>query len=150
MVLERLAGQQYAAAGNGYAAEHEESEMEEHAGSVAMGRQLSLRELFGKQREVDAGFAVKHHESPRVADAQPLMSSIMQQQPVESAMQPQPQVPEKAPMPMFSNNPDTDFFRSGPRFTPQQNATPPAPLAAPAAPPMEGENPLLALLKGKG
>jgi hypothetical protein len=141
---------------NGYAAETEDSGVDEDLGSVPMGRQLSLRELFGKQRELDAGFAVKHHESPKFANALPMLPSIQQrveEQPVQHQL-PQPAVSQdKAPTPMFFNNPDTDFFRSGPRFTPQQSEDPvPAPATAqpgPAPPVAVSDNPLLALLLGK-
>ncbi|KAI9712878.1 MAG: hypothetical protein M1812_006747 [Candelaria pacifica] len=34
---------------------------EDGAGGVPMGRQLSLRELFGQQREQDSGWSVKNH-----------------------------------------------------------------------------------------
>jgi hypothetical protein len=33
------------------------------ASSAPMGRQLSLRELFGQQREQDAGFSIHSHNS---------------------------------------------------------------------------------------
>jgi hypothetical protein len=149
LALERLAAmqlgkeRQHVEGSNGYAAEREgESEMEE-AVSVPMGRQLSLRELFGKQREQDAGFTVKHHESPKFQIAQPVLPSIEQK--IEVTAQPPL---EKAPTPLFFTNPDTDFFRSGPRFTPKQDesvAAIPAPVPA-----VESDNPLLALLRGKG
>jgi hypothetical protein len=131
--------QQHVGGSNGYAAEQEDTEGELDAESVPMGRQLSLRELFGKQRELDAGFTVKHHESPKFASAQPVLPSIEQK--IE-----QPQ--EKAPTPMFFTNPDTDFFRSGPKFTPQQDepmVTTPVPI-----PGVASGNPLLALLRGNG
>jgi hypothetical protein len=41
----------------------EASEHVEAASSAPMGRQLSLRELFGQQREQDAGFTVHNHNS---------------------------------------------------------------------------------------
>jgi hypothetical protein len=41
----------------------EASEQTEAASSAPMGRQLSLRELFGQQREKDAGFSVHNHNS---------------------------------------------------------------------------------------
>lgn len=40
---------------------------EEPTGSVSMGRQLSLRELFGKQREQDSGWSGAHHGPSDVA-----------------------------------------------------------------------------------
>ncbi|KAI9700317.1 MAG: hypothetical protein M1836_002332 [Candelina mexicana] len=42
---------------------------EDGAGGVPMGRQLSLRELFGQQREQDSGWSVKNH-SPQLAKHQ--------------------------------------------------------------------------------
>jgi hypothetical protein len=41
----------------------EATEQTEAASSAPMGRQLSLRELFGQQREQDAGFSVHNHNS---------------------------------------------------------------------------------------
>jgi hypothetical protein len=41
----------------------EATEQTEAAFSAPMGRQLSLRELFGQQREQDAGFSVHNHNS---------------------------------------------------------------------------------------
>ncbi|KAF1915575.1 hypothetical protein BDU57DRAFT_277073 [Ampelomyces quisqualis] len=41
----------------------EASEQTEAASSAPMGRQLSLRELFGQQRGQDAGFGVHNHDS---------------------------------------------------------------------------------------
>jgi hypothetical protein len=143
--------------GNGYTAEQDESEVEEAAESVAMGRQLSLRELFGQQRTQDAGFAVKHHESPAAPPEQPnILLNILQGSDTQPQSQPQPPVPEKATTPAFFSNPDTDFFRSGPLFVPRQDepaaAKRPAPsyAAAAATPSAEIENPLLALLRGNG
>lgn len=44
----------------------QEDQGEETPGSVAMGRQISLKELFGQQREQDDGWSVKvHSPSPR-------------------------------------------------------------------------------------
>ncbi|KAF1837904.1 PH domain-like protein [Decorospora gaudefroyi] len=46
----------------------------EHASSAPMGRQLSLRELFGQQREQDADFSIHNHNShpmPPIAPAHP-------------------------------------------------------------------------------
>ncbi|KAI9764277.1 MAG: hypothetical protein M1840_008568 [Geoglossum simile] len=68
------------------------SEDEEQAGPVAssvpMGRQLSLRELFGQQRKQDSGWSVKNH-SPRLVNGG-----------FPSAGQ-------------FAVTADTDFFRGG-------------------------------------
>jgi hypothetical protein len=119
---------------NGSAAE--ESELEES--SVPMGRQLSLRELFGKQREDDNSFGVHTHQSPRgsfsheQAHPQPSASHPAQTYPIGTQTQnytaqihqeeekPTPPAPAPAhvPTPQFQTHPDTDFFRSGPRFAP--------------------------------
>lgn len=145
--------------GNGYTAEQEESEAEEVAESVVMGRQLSLRELFGQQRTQDADFAVKHHESPDPLFSNTLLNLLQgssTQSEVQPQLQPPPQPPvqEKPTTPAFFSNPDTDFFRSGPLFVPKDEppaAKRPAPsyAAAAATPAAEIENPLLALLRGK-
>jgi hypothetical protein len=104
----------------------DESEQEE--ASVPMGRQLSLRELFGKQREQDSGFSVRHHESPETQPAQLAGQQQHAQQQHAQQQRATPQQappPAQAPTPQFVTHPDTDFFRSGPRFsTPQaQNGT---------------------------
>lgn len=41
---------------------------QEDASSVPMGRQLSLRELFGQQREQDSGYSVHTHNGPPPQD----------------------------------------------------------------------------------
>ncbi|OCL04695.1 PH domain-like protein [Glonium stellatum] len=64
----------------------EDTQTEEE--SVPMGRQLSLRELFGQQRVQDAGWSVHNHHSPSVKPTQ------------------------------FATTLDTDFFRTASRFTP--------------------------------
>lgn len=93
---------------------------EEDPTSIEMGRQLSLRELFGKQREQDAGFSVHMHQSPPA--------------------KPMPQFQTTAPQ--FGTTADTDFFRS---FTPQNPAQQPnAPAQVPANP-LQPSNDLLAL-----
>lgn len=45
------------------AAENGMKEADQAEGGVPMGRQLSLRELFGQQREQDAGFSVRNHHT---------------------------------------------------------------------------------------
>jgi hypothetical protein len=120
-------GQQEQGQGNGYIAE--ESETEE---SVPMGRQLSLRELFGRQREMDHGFSVHHHESPAMRVSQPPQQYPVQIQqpapmrvpainPVEEMQERHEQPLSQVPTPQFSTTADTDFFRSGPRFAPKQD-----------------------------
>jgi Dcp1-like decapping family len=65
--------------------------------SVDMGRQLSLRELFGQQRDMDAGFTVHDHHTHGTSQGQT----------------PPAQQPSKPVAPLFQTNPDTEFFRSG-------------------------------------
>jgi hypothetical protein len=99
----------------GYVAE--ESEQEE--AGVPMGRQLSLRELFGKQREQDSGFSVHNHDRLDHAEQQYTAPEAGQALPHQLQQQ-QQQPPQQVPTPQFITHPDTDFFRSGPRFaTPQ-------------------------------
>ena len=83
---------------------HQDQHTEEPV-SAPMGRQLSLRELFGQQREQDAGFSVHDHHSPQAKAAMPQFQAF--QQPLQ---QQQPPPPPQQP-PMFMNNPDTAFFR---------------------------------------
>lgn len=54
-------------AGHGF----EEAAKQTGAASAPMGRQLSLRELFGQQREQDAGFSVHDHHSQESPYHQP-------------------------------------------------------------------------------
>jgi hypothetical protein len=118
---------------NGYIAE--ESEIEEEGHGVAMGRQLSLSQLFNRQREQDSGFSVHNHQSPRqplqqVEELQHNLTYPIGTQTESYAAQmhfdepkeltPPSQAPAQVPTPQFQTHPDTDFFRSGPRFTPQQ------------------------------
>jgi hypothetical protein len=80
-------------------AEHDGKEVEEveEAESVLMGRQLSLRELFGQQRLKDSSWSVHNHSShSHSQQAQPSATSL------------------------FTSNPDTDFFQS----TTTSNRTP--------------------------
>ena len=65
--------------------------------SIPMGRQLSLKELFGQQRQQDDSWSVRSHSPQR------------QQHQLPSA-------------PQFTTPVDTDFFR-----TPQKNTKPPSP-----------------------
>lgn len=73
----------------------EQARVEEEEGSVPMGRQLSLRELFGQQREQDAGFSIRHHSSPPPKPAQ------------------------------FATTADTDFFRTTQRHAPPKQVPQP-------------------------
>ncbi|KAF2792962.1 PH domain-like protein [Melanomma pulvis-pyrius CBS 109.77] len=56
----RRAREQVVRNGADAAAEHEQT----HDGSVPMGRQVSLRELFGQQRAQDSAWSVHNHHSP--------------------------------------------------------------------------------------
>jgi len=81
----------------------EEQAQADEGGSVPMGRQLSLRELFGQQREQDAGFSIRNHTSP-------------------------PQRPAQ-----FAATADTDFFRSTQRHAPPRQGPQPQMTAPPAS-----------------
>ena len=65
--------------------------------SVPMGRQLSLRELFGRQRAQDAGWSVQNHHSSSLKPTQ------------------------------FTTTLDTDFFRTTTRFAPTKHPQKPPP-----------------------
>jgi len=73
----------------------EDAQAEEE--SVPMGRQLSLRELFGQQRTQDAGWSLHNHHSSSLKSAQ------------------------------FTTTLDTDFFRATTRFTPAKHPQKPPP-----------------------
>lgn len=75
----------------------EPTEEEEVGNGFPMAHQLSLREMFGQQREMDDGWSVKVHSPP---------TKTVQPQTVQ-------------PQPMFVPSSDTEFFRTG-RFGPQQ------------------------------
>jgi hypothetical protein len=105
---------------------------EDEVESVSMGRQLSLRDLFGQQREQDSGFAVHSHQSPRSQKAQPALhphqhaqnvqgsrpaSTIAPPTAVQVADAPKPVLPSQ-----FQMSADTAFFMSGPSGTPQSSA----------------------------
>lgn len=82
-----------------------------------VGRQVSLLELFGKQREMDAGFSVHDHHSAR--------------QQVEQKIVEEPKVEEKPVQPLFKPSKDTEFFRtsSTPIKKPAASASKPAPVS---------------------
>jgi hypothetical protein len=105
------------------------------AESVPMGRQLSLRELFGQQREQDSGWSVHVHQSPREAPTQPVPTH---QPSITSQAVPVAQFSRAAPAAtagssttpgqlkvastsQFQMHPDTAFFISGPSRTPSQH-----------------------------
>lgn len=106
------------------------------AESVPMGRQLSLRELFGQQREQDSGWSVHVHQSPRAPPTQPAPSTL--QPSITSQTAPAAQFSRVAPATtigsastsgqlkatptsQFQMHPDTAFFISGPSRTPSQH-----------------------------
>lgn len=114
---------------------------DEEPQSVAMGRQLSLRELFGKQREADADFSIHHHDPVLAAPAASTppaipnighdnMSAQAQAQAVPQRQTPvQPkhkQVSQRASSsstPTFVNSDDTNFFLA-PKVTQTQRRPP--------------------------
>jgi len=73
-----------------------------------LGRQVSLLELFGKQREMDAGFSAHNHHSGRIQGV-PLAAE-------------EPKVEEKPAQPLFRPSKDTEFFRT--TSTPAKNTKP--------------------------
>ncbi|KAF2668964.1 PH domain-like protein [Microthyrium microscopicum] len=107
-------------------------------GGEPMGRQLSLRELFGQNREADSGFAMHNHSSvegsralaveepavlSRVAPPVPLHPPAVQQGQSNRITQgdgaaqgggvPLSNGVKSSPAPgMFMTNPDTEFFRA--------------------------------------
>lgn len=111
-------------------------ELENDAQGAAMGRQLSLRQLFGQQREQDSGWSVHMHGSPASQPSQP------QPQP-----QPQPQsmsAPEPA---RFVTTADTEFFRSTQRHAPSPHRPDKQPTAELARRQGQGEDLLGALFR---
>lgn len=109
---------------------------EADAESVPMGRQLSLRELFGQQREQDSGFAIHSHQSPRGLPAQPVVHAhhhphshtTHSSRPASTIAPPTAmqvaEAPKPVPTPQFQMSADTAFFMSGPSRTPQSRGTP--------------------------
>ncbi|KAK8199533.1 hypothetical protein HDK77DRAFT_204636 [Phyllosticta capitalensis] len=88
--------------------DHSGSEAQEPPQSVPMGRQVSLRELFGQQREADADFSIHGHGAP----------------PASSLPQPQARpAPAPAPAPMFAPTADTAFFHAAPTKSPAAYAS---------------------------
>lgn len=83
--------------------EHDQG-MRPHAN--AMGRQLSLTDLFSRQREADAGFSVHEHHSPAMAPAMPAISETAHHQAPQALPSTQQSNASK-----FQNTADTDFFR---------------------------------------
>ncbi|KAK8169964.1 hypothetical protein IWX90DRAFT_194735 [Phyllosticta citrichinensis] len=71
------------------------SDHQEAPQSVAMGRQVSLRELFGQQREADADFSIHEHGAPPASSLPKPPAHVM-------------------PTPMFAPTADTQFFHAAP------------------------------------
>jgi Dcp1-like decapping family len=88
-------------------AKEDEAAEAEAAGAVAMGRQLSLRELFGQQRAADDAWSIKNHTPP-----QPEQIGTPLGQTAGLGMQ-----TSASP---FVPGPDTDFFRTSARPSQQQ------------------------------
>ena len=80
--------------------ETEEENEDEIEDSIPMGRQISLKELLGQQRQQDDAWSVRSHSPHRAPAAQQRILQTNQ----------------------FKPSPDTDFFR-----TPQRHAKPPSP-----------------------
>ncbi|KAK5291600.1 hypothetical protein LTR16_002185 [Cryomyces antarcticus] len=139
-------GQGGQAGGQGQEREQEVSQAEPDA-SIPMGRQLSLRELFGQQREQDSGWSAHTHTSPPTRHLQPASARSsaypLHIAPLEASTQAQPQPsqppPVRAQQPalaapqaqrqLFAPSADTAFFTST-----QRHAPPPAQQALPAQP----------------
>ena len=95
---------------NGHDADVEEEEDDEEM-AVPMGRQLSLKELLGQQRQRDDAWSVRSHSPSRSASRR------------AQASQSPPQMPPAPAQPQFVTTADTDFFRGGSR----SRAAPPSP-----------------------
>jgi len=116
-------------------------EEDTEAEPVSMGRQLSLRELFGQQRKQDSGWSVHVHQSPPALPARPVPTHqpgiTSQVVPVAQFSRAGPATPaapaattgsaptpgqlKVAPMSQFQMHPDTAFFVNGPSRTPLQH-----------------------------
>jgi hypothetical protein len=105
------------------------------AESVPMGRQLSLRELFGQQREQDSGWSVHVHQSPQAHPTQPVstrkpnitshavpVAQFSRATPATTAgSAPTPGQLKVVSTSQFQMHPDTAFFISGPSRSPSQH-----------------------------
>lgn len=92
----RQNGLQVAAA----AAENQTPPLEEIQASVPMGRQISLKDLFGQQRAQDDGWSVRaHHMSPAEMQMQMQMQMQQQQQPQLGMMPPPLHYPQPGQYP---------------------------------------------------
>lgn len=118
---------------NGYTTQNVEVE-EEHP-SAPMGRQLSLSQLFDRQRTQENGFSLHNHQSSRqpltyhsghthyTSGKTPLTQKNTQRDGEQQELEGReevapPTAPAQVSTPQFQSHPDTDFFRSGPKFTP--------------------------------
>jgi hypothetical protein len=102
------------AQGNGdYSQASADEDSKEEPEGVPMGRQVSLTELFGRQREKDSSWSVQNHGGGQEA------------RPPAQAAQAQPQA---SLLSLFTSNPDTDFFQTPtpPRRSPKLKAEAPA------------------------
>lgn len=118
----------------------EELEVEDERPSAPMGRQLSLSQLFDKQRAQDSGFNAQNDQRLRQSltypsghtqggtyhSGGPTVSTIQvggnrEEQELEELEELTPPAAlAQVSTPQFQTAPDTDFFRSGPKFTPVQ------------------------------
>ncbi|QDS69918.1 hypothetical protein FKW77_001455 [Venturia effusa] len=92
-----------------------------------MGRQLSLSHLFDRQKAQDSGLNVDNHQSSGQPLTYPSEHRIQVTQTTQNREQHNlegqqsltpPTTTAQVPAPQFRIHPDTDFFRSGPDFTP--------------------------------
>jgi hypothetical protein len=97
-----------------------EPEPESANDNVLPGRQVSLVELFGRQREADSGFSVHNHHSVDHIPSNPDQGlipppSVDAAATTSSAANAAAAVPRdiKPQQTLFDSNPDTDFFRAG-------------------------------------
>lgn len=115
-------------------------EVEEEHSSVPIGKQLSLTQLFDSQRAQDRGFNVHSHQTSRQPlthpsghaqdgayytkeDGNELSTTQIENNGESQKLEDlenltPPAAPAQILIPQFQTAPDTDFFRSGPKFTP--------------------------------
>ncbi|TKA82434.1 hypothetical protein B0A49_00033 [Cryomyces minteri] len=132
-------GQGGQAGGQRHEGEQEVSQAEPDA-SIPMGRQLSLRELFGQQREQDSGWSAHTHTSPPTRHLQPASATSsafpLHIAPLEARAQQPALAAPQAQRQLFTPSADTAFFTSTPRHAPPptQQAPPAQPQQAQAQP----------------
>ncbi|KAF7717797.1 Uncharacterized protein PECH_008436 [Penicillium ucsense] len=113
-------------------AENQVAPLEEVQASVAMGRQISLKDLFGQQRAQDDGWSVRaHHET----QAQPLPHQQQQFQSQAAPQQRQQQYQQPVPLQQHSSQ----FYHNAPGYSvvpqqPQQTYHTPPPLPSAGQP----------------